>query len=135
MRSPRVCVCATLHWENPRSRIAQPIVTCSCLYIHSHAGPVVSPGALRIQTDMGELELPANCTLHLPNKEDLMNFEVSITPDDGFWCVLAESQSNALRFVLPWRLQVPQLLKLSLPVNFLCFLHGPQEGRNVCVCV
>jgi ubiquitin-conjugating enzyme E2 M len=34
---------------------------------------------------MSELELPQNCTLRLPNKEDLMNFEVSIVPDDGFW--------------------------------------------------
>jgi ubiquitin-conjugating enzyme E2 M len=49
------------------------------------AAPQVSPGALRIQTDMSELELPANCKLHLPDKENLMNFEVSITPDDGFW--------------------------------------------------
>jgi ubiquitin-conjugating enzyme E2 M len=46
---------------------------------------VVSPGALRIQTDMSELELPQNCSLNLPNKEDLMNFTVSIVPDDGFW--------------------------------------------------
>ena len=49
------------------------------------AAPQVSPGALRIQTDMSDLELPPNCRLTVPEKENLMAFEVSITPDDGYW--------------------------------------------------
>ncbi len=79
---------------------ASPILTIS-LFIFSlaRAGPVISPGALRIQSDMSDLELPENCTMHLPNKEDLMNFEVSITPDDGFWCVLEEYRSTPVLFL------------------------------------
>eukprot|EP00455_Lapot_gusevi_P022047 TRINITY_DN2298_c0_g1_i2.p1 TRINITY_DN2298_c0_g1~~TRINITY_DN2298_c0_g1_i2.p1 ORF type:complete len:184 (-),score=78.09 TRINITY_DN2298_c0_g1_i2:154-705(-) len=46
---------------------------------------VVTAGSIRIQTDMEELELPANCKLNIPNREDLMNFKVDITPDDGYW--------------------------------------------------
>jgi ubiquitin-conjugating enzyme E2 M len=34
---------------------------------------------------MTELELPASVQLSLPNKEDLMHFDVTIVPDEGYW--------------------------------------------------
>ena len=42
-------------------------------------------GAMRIQADFDELELPDNCALTIPNKEDLTHFKVSITSDKGYW--------------------------------------------------
>ncbi|CAM8935374.1 hypothetical protein QQ045_013132 [Rhodiola kirilowii] len=45
-----------------------------------------SAGELRLQKDMSELNLPKTCNLSFPNgKDDLMNFEVTIQPDEGFY--------------------------------------------------
>lgn len=36
--------------------------------------------------DISELNLPKSCTITFPNgKDDLMNFEVSIRPDEGYY--------------------------------------------------
>ena len=36
--------------------------------------------------DISELNLPKTCTLSFPNgKDDLMNFEVTIRPDEGYY--------------------------------------------------
>lgn len=36
--------------------------------------------------DISELNLPSSCSISFPNgKDDLMNFEVSIKPDDGYY--------------------------------------------------
>jgi len=36
--------------------------------------------------DISELNLPTSCVIRFPNgKDDLMNFEVSIQPDDGYY--------------------------------------------------
>lgn len=35
--------------------------------------------------DMQELDLPDNCKLILPNKDDLMRFSISVKPDAGYW--------------------------------------------------
>jgi len=43
------------------------------------------PGEIRLQTEMNELDLPKNCFISFPDKNDLLNFQVTITPDDGFW--------------------------------------------------
>ncbi|CAF2133378.1 hypothetical protein BRARA_K01293 [Brassica rapa] len=45
-----------------------------------------SAGELRLHKDISELNLPSSCTISFPNvKDDLMNFEVSIKPDDGYY--------------------------------------------------
>ncbi|CAL5378609.1 hypothetical protein ACSBR2_019383 [Camellia fascicularis] len=45
-----------------------------------------SAGELRLQRDIGELNLPKSCTMAFPNgKDDLMNFEVTIRPDEGYY--------------------------------------------------
>ncbi|KAJ6413098.1 hypothetical protein OIU84_005999 [Salix udensis] len=43
-------------------------------------------GELRLNKDISELNLPSSCTMTFPNgKDNLMNFEVSIRPDEGYY--------------------------------------------------
>ncbi|CAM8926643.1 hypothetical protein QQ045_022034 [Rhodiola kirilowii] len=45
-----------------------------------------SPGELRLQKDISELNLPKTCNISFPNgQDDLMNFEVTIRPDEGYY--------------------------------------------------
>ncbi|XP_026456138.1 NEDD8-conjugating enzyme Ubc12-like isoform X2 [Papaver somniferum] len=45
-----------------------------------------SAGELRLHKDISELNLPKTTTIEFPNgKDELMNFEVSIRPDEGFY--------------------------------------------------
>eukprot|EP00919_Chromeraceae_sp_WS-2016_P059107 GHVR01140464.1.p1 GENE.GHVR01140464.1~~GHVR01140464.1.p1 ORF type:complete len:188 (-),score=65.58 GHVR01140464.1:40-603(-) len=43
------------------------------------------PGELRIQKELNELDLPECCVIDFPDKDDLMRFQIKITPDDGYW--------------------------------------------------
>lgn len=42
-------------------------------------------GALRVQVDFQELDLPHNAKLNVPDPDDLLHFEISVRPDDGLW--------------------------------------------------
>ncbi|GMH02746.1 hypothetical protein Nepgr_004585 [Nepenthes gracilis] len=43
-------------------------------------------GELRLHKDISELNLPKSCQISFPNgKDDLMNFEVTIRPDEGYY--------------------------------------------------
>ncbi|XP_059653848.1 probable NEDD8-conjugating enzyme Ubc12-like isoform X2 [Cornus florida] len=45
-----------------------------------------SAGELRLHRDISELNLPKTCSVSFPNgKDDLMNFEVTIRPDEGYY--------------------------------------------------
>ncbi|GFY89950.1 ubiquitin-conjugating enzyme family protein [Actinidia rufa] len=45
-----------------------------------------SAGELRLHKDIGDLNLHKTCSIAFPNgKDDLMNFEVTIRPDDGYY--------------------------------------------------
>ncbi|KAI3785540.1 hypothetical protein L1987_44659 [Smallanthus sonchifolius] len=45
-----------------------------------------SAGELRLHKDISELNLPKTCSISFPNgKDDLMDFEVTIRPDDGYY--------------------------------------------------
>lgn len=51
-------------------------------------GPVKkqTAGELRLNKDISELNLPKSCSISFPNgKDDLMNFEISIKPDEGYY--------------------------------------------------
>jgi len=50
-------------------------------------GPKQSPGELRVQKDVGELNFDHTDTVSItfPNPDDLMNFKVAIMPDEGFY--------------------------------------------------
>ena len=40
---------------------------------------------LRIQKDINDLELPKTCKTKFADPDDLLNFEVKISPDEGFY--------------------------------------------------
>ncbi|KAL7484599.1 hypothetical protein ACHAW6_014894 [Cyclotella cf. meneghiniana] len=44
-----------------------------------------TPGEIRIQKDIAELDGGKVANIELPNPNDLTIFEVSITPDSGYW--------------------------------------------------
>ncbi|XP_011031473.1 PREDICTED: probable NEDD8-conjugating enzyme Ubc12-like [Populus euphratica] len=45
-----------------------------------------SSGELRLQKDITELNLPKSCCISFPDgKDSLMNFEVTIKPDEGYY--------------------------------------------------
>ncbi|KAL2471781.1 NEDD8-conjugating enzyme Ubc12 [Abeliophyllum distichum] len=45
-----------------------------------------SAGELRLHKDVSELNLPKTCSISFPDgKDDLMNFEVTIRPDEGYY--------------------------------------------------
>ncbi|XP_052192553.1 NEDD8-conjugating enzyme Ubc12 isoform X1 [Diospyros lotus] len=49
-------------------------------------GKKQTAGELRLHKDIGELNLPKSCNISFPNgKDDLMNFEVTIRPDEGYY--------------------------------------------------
>mmetsp|Transcript_24889 Transcript_24889/g.41475 ORF Transcript_24889/g.41475 Transcript_24889/m.41475 type:complete len:228 (-) Transcript_24889:470-1153(-) len=45
-----------------------------------------TPGEIRIQKDIAELDGGAVAQVDFPNPNDLTNFTVAITPDSGLWC-------------------------------------------------
>jgi ubiquitin-conjugating enzyme E2 M len=40
---------------------------------------------LRVQKDLAELNLPKTCQMDFPDPNDLLNFKLVITPDEGFY--------------------------------------------------
>mmetsp|Transcript_17666 Transcript_17666/g.40742 ORF Transcript_17666/g.40742 Transcript_17666/m.40742 type:complete len:219 (+) Transcript_17666:116-772(+) len=48
-------------------------------------GTKKTPGEIRIQKDIGELDGGKVATVTFPKPNDLTNFNVSITPDTGYW--------------------------------------------------
>jgi ubiquitin-conjugating enzyme E2 M len=49
------------------------------------APPRRQPGEIRLQTELVDLEMPPQCEIVFPKTEDLMNFNVTIKPDEGYW--------------------------------------------------
>ncbi|KAG8686934.1 NEDD8-conjugating protein ubc12 [Ceratobasidium sp. 428] len=47
--------------------------------------PKTSAAQLRVQKDITELDLPSTMETKFPNPEDLLNFELVITPDEGMY--------------------------------------------------
>jgi len=48
-------------------------------------GKKTSAAQLRITKDVNELELPSTCSIEFPDKDDFLNFRLSICPDQGFY--------------------------------------------------
>ena len=40
---------------------------------------------IRITKDINELELPKTCKTEFPDSDDLLNFDLVISPDEGFY--------------------------------------------------
>lgn len=49
------------------------------------AAPRQTAAEIRVQRDLESLEETPGTVVECPNPNDLMNFTVSITPDEGFW--------------------------------------------------
>lgn len=45
----------------------------------------VSAAQIRVQKDLTELSLPSTMKIEFPNAEDLLNFTLSISPDEGMY--------------------------------------------------
>ena len=48
-------------------------------------GKKQSAAQLRIQKDISDLNLPKTCEITFPDPDDLLNFKVTISPDEGFY--------------------------------------------------
>ncbi|OCF45839.1 ubiquitin-conjugating enzyme E2 M [Kwoniella heveanensis CBS 569] len=47
--------------------------------------PKMTAAQLRVQKDLTELELPSTMTTHFPDPTDVLNFTLTITPDEGIY--------------------------------------------------
>ncbi|WWC59517.1 uncharacterized protein I303_102073 [Kwoniella dejecticola CBS 10117] len=47
--------------------------------------PRMTAAQLRVQKDLTELELPSTMTTHFPDPADVLNFTLTITPDEGIY--------------------------------------------------
>ncbi|KAF9582404.1 NEDD8-conjugating protein ubc12 [Lunasporangiospora selenospora] len=47
--------------------------------------PKVSAAQIRVQKDLGELDMPRTMKMTFPDPEDMLNFELDISPDEGFY--------------------------------------------------
>ncbi|KAL7420033.1 NEDD8-conjugating protein ubc12 [Cryptotrichosporon argae] len=47
--------------------------------------PKTTPAQLRVQKDLTELELPETMKTHFPDPADVLDFELTITPDEGIY--------------------------------------------------
>jgi len=52
---------------------------------NSGSGKKHSAAQLRIQKDFADLQLPRTCETQFPDPDDLLNFKLSIQPDEGFY--------------------------------------------------
>eukprot|EP00929_Paragymnodinium_shiwhaense_P009933 TRINITY_DN114359_c0_g1_i1.p1 TRINITY_DN114359_c0_g1~~TRINITY_DN114359_c0_g1_i1.p1 ORF type:complete len:186 (-),score=38.31 TRINITY_DN114359_c0_g1_i1:207-764(-) len=43
------------------------------------------PGEIRMQKELDEMELPPQVRIDFPDKNNLMKFDIHISPDEGFW--------------------------------------------------
>ncbi|POW13362.1 hypothetical protein PSTT_03816 [Puccinia striiformis] len=56
--------------------------------------PKTSAAQIRVQKDLTELELPSTMTTHFPDPTDLLNFTLTIKPDEGLFNLPIGLQSN-----------------------------------------
>ncbi len=52
---------------------------------HGHGKKKATAAQLRITKDINELELPKTCNTEFPDPDDLLNFRLIISPDEGFY--------------------------------------------------
>ena len=64
-----------------------------------------------LHTDLTELDLPSTMKTHFPDPNDLLNFTLTITPDEGMWPCIAGDLivmfcCSPLRHVPGWRVPI-----------------------------
>ncbi|KAJ1652961.1 NEDD8-conjugating protein ubc12 [Dispira simplex] len=47
--------------------------------------PRANPAQIRVQKDVSELDLPSTMTVQFPDPQNLFDFELMISPDEGFY--------------------------------------------------
>jgi len=52
---------------------------------NTSGGKKFTAAQLRLQKDLADLQLPKTCQTHFPDPDDLLNFKLSISPDEGFY--------------------------------------------------
>jgi len=52
---------------------------------NSGGGKKFTAAQLRLQKDLADLQLPKTCQTHFPDPDDLLNFKLTIQPDEGFY--------------------------------------------------
>lgn len=89
-------------------------------------GRRMRPGEIRVQKDISELDGGACIRAVFPNPNDLMSFQVIVTPDDGYW----------KGFEWPFQIDIPDLYPHTPPkVKCLQKVYHPNidvQG-NVCL--
>ena len=69
--------------------------------VKGSGGRRLRPGEIRVQKDVSELDGGDCVTPNFPNLNDLMNFEVVINPDKGFWAGYVYNFSFAIPDMYP----------------------------------
>jgi ubiquitin-conjugating enzyme E2 M len=69
--------------------------------VKGSGGRRLRPGEIRVQKDVSELDGGDCATPHFPNLNDLMNFEVVLNPDKGFWAGYVYTFSFAIPDMYP----------------------------------
>ncbi|KAF9074815.1 ubiquitin-conjugating enzyme/RWD-like protein [Rhodocollybia butyracea] len=62
--------------------------------------PKTSAAQIRVQKDLTELDLPSTMKTHFPDPIDLLNFMLTITPDEGQMLLLPHAHDQYLNFLL-----------------------------------
>jgi len=92
----------------------------------SGGGRRLRPGEIRVQKDVSELDGGECATPHFPNLNDLMNFEVVINPDKGYWA----------NYVYRFSFAVPDMYPHEPPkVRCLDKIYHPNIDLNGNVCL
>lgn len=86
----------------------------------------LSPGEIRVQKDISELD-GGNCvSTHFPDPNNLMNFLVTVTPDEGYW----RNYSYQFQF------KIPNLYPHEPPkIRCLDKIYHPNIDVNGSVCL
>lgn len=59
---------------------------CICMYImYIYTFYIVNTNEIFIFLDINELNLPKTCVTEFPDSDDLLNFKLIISPDEGFY--------------------------------------------------
>jgi len=93
-----------------------------------NSGPKRAAGALRLQIDFQDLNLPEMCKLEVPNKEKIQTFYILIQPDKGYW----KDHQYKFKFVVPDDYpHKPPKVTLNKPPS--CYHPNIDVGGAVCL--
>uniref|UniRef100_A0A3Q2UN16 NEDD8-conjugating enzyme UBC12 n=1 Tax=Fundulus heteroclitus TaxID=8078 RepID=A0A3Q2UN16_FUNHE len=91
-------------------------------------GKKASAAQLRIQKDINELNLPKTCEISFPDDDDLLNFRLIISPDEGFY--------KGGKFVFSFKVTVSHsesepVMNPDADLSVLCLLFHREDWKPV----